>query len=110
MICKLIQLSQASYEVRVPRAGGLPQASFRSRFTADTLAIWLTTTATFVVRDFHPIVNAHAGHTDHHGLFGLVMTCGNKMRYQAFFIRLETRVVRNDVPIASAVYNSFLIM
>ena len=28
----------------------------------------------------------------------------NKLRYQAFFIRLETRVVRNDVPIATAVY------
>ena len=24
LICKLIQLPQASYEVRVPRAGGLP--------------------------------------------------------------------------------------
>ena len=32
----------------------------------------------------------------------------NKMRYQAFFLRLETRVVRNDVPISTAVYDSSL--
>jgi len=32
------------------------------------------------------------------------------MRYQAFFIRLETRVVINDMPIATAVYDSSLMI
>jgi hypothetical protein len=36
---RLIQRCLASYEVRVPRAGGLPPASFGFRLAADTLAL-----------------------------------------------------------------------
>jgi hypothetical protein len=39
LFCRLIQRCLASYEVRVPRAGGLPPASFRFRLAADTLAL-----------------------------------------------------------------------
>ncbi|MBS4053389.1 MAG: hypothetical protein KGZ64_03830, partial [Thermaerobacter sp.] len=38
-LCRLIHLSLASLEVRVPRARGLPPASFRFRVAADTLAL-----------------------------------------------------------------------
>ena len=36
---RLIQLSLASYEVRVPQAGGLPQTSFRFHLAVDTLVV-----------------------------------------------------------------------
>ncbi|OOR21917.1 hypothetical protein BW893_30280, partial [Bacillus wiedmannii] len=36
---KLIQLSLASLEVRVPRAGDLPPPSFRFRLATDTLGL-----------------------------------------------------------------------
>jgi hypothetical protein len=39
LLGRLIQRSLASYEVRVPQAGGLPLASFRFRLAADTLAL-----------------------------------------------------------------------
>lgn len=54
----------ASYEIRVPQAGCLPQASFRFHLTMDTLALWLTVTPDFTVRDFHPIDVRHARRTD----------------------------------------------
>ncbi|NCA74587.1 MAG: hypothetical protein EOM93_07090 [Gammaproteobacteria bacterium] len=38
LLCRLIQLSGAFYEVHVLRAGSLPRASFRFRVAADTLA------------------------------------------------------------------------
>jgi hypothetical protein len=38
LFSKLIQLSLASYEVRVPQARGLPLTSFRFGLAADTLA------------------------------------------------------------------------
>jgi hypothetical protein len=39
LVGRLIQRCLASYEVRVPRAGGLPPASFGFRLAADTLAL-----------------------------------------------------------------------
>jgi hypothetical protein len=39
LLCRLIQRCLASYEVRVPQAGGLPPASFGFRLAADTLAL-----------------------------------------------------------------------
>ena len=40
-LCPLAHRGDASYAVRVPRAGSLPSASFRFRLAADTLAVWL---------------------------------------------------------------------
>ncbi|EES70950.1 hypothetical protein POTG_04427 [Paenibacillus sp. oral taxon 786 str. D14] len=37
--CSLIQRMPASYEVRVPRAGDLPPASFRFYLAIETLAL-----------------------------------------------------------------------
>ncbi|QBK24563.1 hypothetical protein DKZ56_00725 [Ureibacillus thermophilus] len=39
LFCKLTQSSLALYEVRVPRTGSLPPATFRFRVTTDTLAL-----------------------------------------------------------------------
>ncbi|QBK25827.1 hypothetical protein DKZ56_08120 [Ureibacillus thermophilus] len=39
LFCKLTQSYLALYEVRVPRTGSLPLASFRFRVTTDTLAL-----------------------------------------------------------------------
>ena len=41
LLGKLIQLPIASDGVRVPRAGGLPPASFGFYLAVDTLASWL---------------------------------------------------------------------
>ncbi|MBR2515372.1 MAG: hypothetical protein IKE45_15425 [Halomonas sp.] len=45
----------ASYEIRVHRLGGLPQAYVRFHLAVDTLPYWLTTAPNFTARDFHPI-------------------------------------------------------
>ncbi|TQR21674.1 hypothetical protein FG384_01580 [Psychrobacillus vulpis] len=37
--CTLIQTDLALYEIRVPRTGDLPPASFRFHVTMDTLAL-----------------------------------------------------------------------
>ena len=39
LFSKLIQRTLALYEIRVPRTGDLPLASFRFRLTTDTLAL-----------------------------------------------------------------------
>ena len=40
-LCPLAHQADASYAVRVPRAGSLPAASFRFHLTVDTLAVQL---------------------------------------------------------------------
>ena len=39
LLCTLIQVDLASYEIRVPQTGGLPPASFRFHVAMDTLAL-----------------------------------------------------------------------
>jgi len=39
LLRRLTQLSLASYEIRVPRAGDLPPPSFRFHLAADTLGL-----------------------------------------------------------------------
>ena len=39
LLCNLIQLTIALYEVRVPQTGDLPRASFRFHLAMDTLAL-----------------------------------------------------------------------
>src|SRR6056297_1690838 len=49
--CPLVHRVDASYALRVPRAGDLPRASFRLRLAADALALWLVV----------PVITVHRG-------------------------------------------------
>ena len=55
---------RALYAIPVRQARGLPTASFRSRLTADTLAVQLCASSLPTrARDFHPLEFAHTGQT-----------------------------------------------
>ena len=62
LFCRLTHL-RMPYAVSVRQVCGLPPASFRSRLTADTLALGHVLGATPFTRDFHPLERAHAERT-----------------------------------------------